>query len=116
VVHIHEDPPERHDHGQGTVKFTSSCVDDELYIKLDFDVSLLDEGAVHVDLRVRMYEGASCSTDDKDTDRTFDLGVIDAGATVNLDLRVENEGDGWDSARYAITITNLHSDECSLEE
>ncbi len=117
MVHIHEDPPERHDHGQGTIKFTSSCVDDELYMKLDFDVSLLDEGAVHVDLRARMYEGASCSTDDKDTDKTFDLGVIDAGATVTPDaLRIDNEGDGWDTARYTITITNLQSDECSSAE
>ncbi len=112
VFHIHEDLG-RHDHGQGTVSFRSSCVDDELYVKLDFDVSIVDDNAVHVEVRVRLYEGASCATDDKDTDRTFDLGVIDAGATVTPpDVRVENEDEGDDLARYTITISNLPSDDC----
>lgn len=80
------------------------CVD-EVRIRIDVECNLaLDHQSVSVKTRARMYEGATCLTDELDGDVQYEF-VVAPGQTVPIPIeKVGNTGDRGD---LTLTVTNL---------
>ncbi len=81
----------------------------EIRIEFTVTASLIDDhGNVVIDGSVKLFEGASESTDDLDGSRQFQL-YCPAGAAINHFVRVSNDDEGGDYATLRLALTNVRA-------
>jgi hypothetical protein len=83
---------------KGWTKKISRCGDDEVRAELEFQASTSWTQMVTVKVRLNLYEGASCETQDLDGQTMWHTYVLEPGESVQDDIEVSNSAEGGDYA------------------
>lgn len=84
----------------------SHCVDKEVRGELDVDAQLLTNGDIKITGSIKLYEGASCSTNDLDGQHTFSF-VVPRGQTKSWEHKQVNTDEGDDYIEVKMTFGNF---------
>jgi hypothetical protein len=81
------------------------CVDNEVRAELHLTVKLASDEGIMIDGQLKLYEGASCSTNDLDGQTTVAF-FVPKDQVRSFSLRLQNTDEGGDFIDLTMTVKN----------